>query len=468
MNGTLLDTFVLLFTSNTDQVVKGADAAGLAQKTLDKHITNTSAHAADLGNSFMNMARQAAGLLATYYSTGFLLHSFFGTAEYVDRLAKFTESIDVNQQEVEAWGYAVQTVGGSAEGFMGTLDNLSIAMTQIDVTGKSRLLPFFRQLGIQMTDTHGKVRPVLDILPELADSFAKIGKQESRSFGQKLGLDESTIMLLQRGRREVDALIARQKELGTVSVKDTEAAKAYTDAIDDQRHVWRILMADIGADVLPILNNLLEKITGFTKVIRGHLGFLYGVLAPVVGVISALSARWAYLKLIGVASIGGLAAPLWVLIGILATVGTAIALIWDDFEKWKQGAPNILGPFYLWLLKIRDILVTLHDFLDDPKTFFKEIGKTALQLGKDALPGGAFAVKAALIQASTPQAQSLVFANRQSSFPGYGTKTVTVKIDKVEVNTNATDANGIARDIGHPLSTSIQQTISNFDDGVKG
>lgn len=44
----------------------------------------------------------------------------------------------------------------------------------------------------------------MGVLPELAESFEKLSKQESAALGQKLGLDQGTIMLLRRGRREVE------------------------------------------------------------------------------------------------------------------------------------------------------------------------------------------------------------------------------------------------------------------------
>lgn len=43
-----------------------------------------------------------------------------------------------------------------------------------------------------------------------------------------------------------------------------------------------------------------------------------------------------------------------------------------------------------------------------------------------------------------------------------------IKIDKIEVNTQATDANGIANDIGGALEDELAPAYGNFDDGVAG
>jgi hypothetical protein len=45
-------------------------------------------------------------------------------------------------------------------------------------------------------------------------------------------------------------------------------------------------------------------------------------------------------------------------------------------------------------------------------------------------------------------------------------KSNSVKIDKVEVNTQATDAEGISRSINQSLSNEITNANNNFDDGV--
>lgn len=45
-------------------------------------------------------------------------------------------------------------------------------------------------------------------------------------------------------------------------------------------------------------------------------------------------------------------------------------------------------------------------------------------------------------------------------------KTTTVQIDKVEVQTQATDAAGISKGIGDTLGTQLRQAASNYDDGV--
>lgn len=51
---------------------------------------------------------------------------------------------------------------------------------------------------------------------------------------------------------------------------------------------------------------------------------------------------------------------------------------------------------------------------------------------------------------------------------GGGDKTISLRIDKVDVNTQATDAKGIAQDFNAAMQSHLRDAFSNFDDGVKG
>ena len=58
------------------------------------------------------------------------------------------------------------------------------------------------------------------------------------------------------------------------------------------------------------------------------------------------------------------------------------------------------------------------------------------------------------------------FSAGASGIAGSGEKTVSIKIDEINVHTQATDAEGISRGIGHHLNAHLRATVANFDDGV--
>lgn len=53
-----------------------------------------------------------------------------------------------------------------------------------------------------------------------------------------------------------------------------------------------------------------------------------------------------------------------------------------------------------------------------------------------------------------------------SGISGGGDRSVSIKIDEVNVHTQATDASGISQDISQQLNSHLRTTVANFDDGI--
>jgi hypothetical protein len=85
-------------------------------------------------------------------------------------------------------------------------------------------------------------------------------------------------------------------------------------------------------------------------------------------------------------------------------------------------------------------------------------------VGKDltaTLNAGANSLNAASNNPLAAQTSNSISSANSSS------KTSTVKIDKVEVHTQATDSEGISKGISDTLGNHLKQTTAHFDDGVR-
>ena len=56
----------------------------------------------------------------------------------------------------------------------------------------------------------------LKALPALSDALSKMNQAQANNYGKSLGLDQSTIYLLQQGRREVEATIRTEEVVAEV------------------------------------------------------------------------------------------------------------------------------------------------------------------------------------------------------------------------------------------------------------
>lgn len=464
----ILETFLILFESNADDVKKGADEAGRATDKLDDKIKDTQSTTDRLGKSFMGMAGQAAAAIGSIVSVGAIVASVFAAANYADYLDETSEALGVNVEQLDLWGRAAKMAGGSTEGLIGSVKSLSAGMAQMDVTGKSKLKPFFDDLGISMTDAAGKARDAFDIFPEIADAFEGMSKQEAIGFGRKLGLDDGTIMLLQKGRREIDALIKRQKELGTISAEDAKIAAEYKDSIDELSFAWRSFAGKIAGDVLPAFTWLIKKLTDIAAWMREHEGFIYGFLTSLTVLFTAIAIRAGIAAL----AVGALVSPFVIAAAAATAFGVAIGLLWDDFRKWTEN-PDLSYLDTMWKIlttpvispawnAFTNLLEDISDYIDES---VQGIGRMLEAIGNIFSFGDRSYNKARLALSAAGGAP---INSATSNSISNSAKSNNVSINEINIQTQATDAQGISAEIGRSMKGQIDQVNSNIDDGIRG
>lgn len=508
----ILETFFILFESNADEVKTGAKEAEKATEGLEKRTKAADVAAGKLGGSFVELARSAVGALAAVASVTAVSASVFAAANAADQLGKFSEALELNIEDVDAWGRAVKLNGGSAEEFQGTVARLSQGFAEFAARGSGELGPFFQSLGIQMTDAAGNARDVLQVLPELADAFQGLNRQEAFGLGKKLGLDEGTIMLLQRGRREVEDAIKRQKQLGAVTQEDAEIAAEFNDALDESSFAFRNLYLGVASNVLPPLTWMLNKLRDLGGWLSEHEDLVTGFFIAAGIAITAF-----YLPAILSAAAATLVAiaPFLAIGAAITAAAAAFALLYEDIVAFREGSDSMIGQIaekwpivgdivnawvdYLVLLKDTALAVfgLLGDLITDPANawdnfveklaasfdVFTRVGG-AVRGVFDSIASGWNTVKSLIPGfGAGPEAAALSIGKQQlamagatplASTPGSAiiaggntsSRSTNVQVGKVEVNTQATDADGIAAAVGTSLETQIAQATSTFDDGV--
>lgn len=290
---------------------------------------------------------------------------------------------------------AFQQVGGESlklQRYMGgTIEDASrlghvAAMTGIDsesmaksmgvlsknLTGNAKVA---QGLGINYRDANGQMKPMADILPQLADKFAKMeAGPEKTALALKLFGKQGMAMLpmLNKGSEGIKALTAESDALGTtLNDKDAQAVKDATLNKRKMSESIKGLQIAIGKNLLPIVQRFVTWMT--TKVvpaIKGVVGFLEqnkaivttvaAVLVPLVGglfafvkvmqIVAAVTKAWAVAQLI--LNSAFLASPLtWIVIGIVALVA-AIVIAYKRsavFRAVVQGALRAVGAAFTWL-----------------------------------------------------------------------------------------------------------------------
>lgn len=456
----ILETFVLLFESDGKDFEKDVQRVEKTADDAEKSLKKTALTTQDLGLKFVEVAKQATLAFVAFQGLSGIMQGFNAAVEYADKLGETSEALGISVEQLDLWSRATIMAGGSADDFASSIKSISTQMTQLDTMGKSKLQPFLKELGINLLDASGKSRPALEIFPELADAFQKMSKQEAIGFGQKIGLSEGVIMLLQKGRREVDALIARQKELGVLTERETEVAGKYKDSLDELSFAWRNFAVDLSSGFLPAFTWVVEKLTEFGVWAQEHSGFLKGFFAALTAGLAAV-ALWAFnatLTLTGFWAV--LLSPITLAIAGFALLAGAVGLLWDDFAKWKEN-PALSYFQDLWVVISK--IVDLFKYLSDVGSLTLA-GFASIVTGEKIDPA-VWKEANAQIEAASATRMNAISSNAISSTQN---KQTTVNVGEVKVETQATDAEGIAKTIGGTLNSELTKAQNDFDDGVKG
>ena len=509
----LLTTFGILFETDAEKAKREID-------DVDKSLSNTESTANDTADSFDELGgavdesansffglsdglvSAAAGLVVV---TG-LFAGLTSQALATDKIGKFTETLGLSIEETGAWGEAVKRMGGDASAFRGTLEGLNDQLTNISIDGGGQISETFARLGINAVGAGGKIKSAFEVLPELADSFEKLSRSESAAFGKKLGLDQGTILLLQQGRVAVEELVLKQKALGVATKEDAAAAAEFNDALADSQQSFTHLFTTAGTTILPLLTMMMKGFDAVSSWMGENKTLVTGFFIGIAGVLTAV-----YLPAMASAATATLIAlSPFILIGAaIAAVGVAFALLYEDVVAYLGGQESFIGDLakkYSWFGAAVDLVIegvkqsfeslgSVFDWLimlfDSPSEAIDQLGNKISNMVNDVLGmlpdvSGALddafsgtkaffgigdddvsanldkAIKVTGAIDSNPlngQTSASIVNSQQSS-----SRVNNVNMGATTVNTQATDADGVASAIGANLNNQVSMAIAQFDD----
>ena len=338
----ILDTFFLLFESDTKGLDEGLADARKAGKATAKELEGVDKAARKMGESIGRSIKELGGMVTGFFAAKALADSFFAAGTAADHLNESAGRLDVGIETLGMWGDAVTLVGGSLDGLIGSVENFNGMLATMEVTGKSRAAPFLKELGIDLENVANKGKTAFELLPDIAHAMEGMGKQQSAAIGRKLGLDPGTIMLLQQGGRELDEMIRRQKELGVVTKEQGEVADKFGDQMDDSRHALRSLWLEISLSVTPALTWLAKKFEQVAVFMRVNKGFIVGLMIAIGSAVAVFAIP--PLLSMAAAALAALA-PFLLIAAAVAAVGVAFALIYDDVMNFIDGNDSLIGQF---------------------------------------------------------------------------------------------------------------------------
>lgn len=380
----ILETFYILFDSDAKEVKKGAEDAQKATDNLEKKIQSTDLVTTKLGKSFKSMIGLATGALAGALSVGALVAGVAHVAANADALDKSADALRVEVDTLDAWSEAAKRSGGSSQIFMKSLLGLNEQIAELAKTGKGEIGPLLQRLDVRFRHLNGTIKTAPQLMLEVAKSFERLSKTESAELGRKMGLDEGTIALLQKGRLAIEDQIKRHKELGVVKKTDVQIAKLYNEqlnktklALGDLGQVFQHTFMTATTTALPSLTKLMKKFEEITLYLTKHSGLIKGFF---IGLALVLTTTYLPAILSAAAATFALIAPYILMVDVLAVVAAAFALAYEDVMNFLDGNDSLIGELAKrWPIVgdvVRALAATfsfLFELIKSELTFIKEL-----------------------------------------------------------------------------------------------
>lgn len=258
-------------------------------------------------NYFASLKNEVIGVvlaIAGARSMGGLIADMVSGAAATGRLAA---NLGLATEELSAWQQAVRTVGGQASDADMAIRQMVDAYQTYRLTGTTGHDADFQGLGISLSELQNPTQA----LTEMAAAGERLGRPEFTARLQRVGIPDSVITMLSRGRRGMQELITEQERLGVVTDRDAQAAQAF-------ERDWANLTTQLRNDLRPILTWLIEQ----------GLPFLHDHMGEVTTAAAGLA--------IGIAAI---TFEIWAIPAAVAAAGAALAWLGDRFhalDAWRD------------------------------------------------------------------------------------------------------------------------------------
>lgn len=517
----------MLFEADASKLDTGLkDSEKKADKLKDK-LGEVDKAGSKVGEGLFSMVKQAAGILGLGLSVGALIAGIKSTAASYDELGKLAARFRSTTEAIDEFRDAGTLLGISEETSTTALKNLDSAIQDTHL-GLGRAGKVFEELGIKVEDAGGKIKPTTAVMGELDEKFKGMERGTQIRVMERLGLDPALLKLFNADLVALQKRMAEVDRAAGFNLEDAvRRSKDYTKASKDlslEVNVLKMFLDKMSESfkIAALSTKGLELATKyvrqFTDYLMQHRHLVEGVFIAIGGAISAFLIP-AAIK--GAISVWAMIAPFALIAAGVIAAGAAFALLYDDVMNFRDGNDSLIGQIFTKYPIVESIVMGmidsvrealgllanlgrfLVDLWDDPAKALEDFNEAikfsmrsvgdfvmgiwdailakvmgAINAIKDVakraasligLGGGETAAAVAAGQTQLGIASGTLLGSQTSNSIANSrsvSKSTTVQVDKIEVQTQATDAAGISKAIGGSFEAQMRQAVSAYDDGV--
>lgn len=341
-----------------------------AQETADKLKEQS-----DRGKAFFQgMATSALEFFGVMAAFGMGASFIKETVEAQVAAGRLAKTLNVDVVELEGLQGAVKRFGGSTEGMDQSLKGLNSRLQLIAIHGpRSKMaLQIFAGMGISEVALKGK--DATQVMGLLAEKMKDMSGAKAMALGERLGLDEATVRMLQTGKENVDKLTAGVKDYAA-SKEDVEKAEKLEQSMLKIKGAIGAVGRGLMAELMPALVAMGEGLAKVAAWAKSHGPIIKAALVGVgVAALFVASSSISAGIAAGIAWVAALG-PLNLLVGAIALVAAGITWVALEFRKWASGGESVLSGFFTFFKGIWEsirgtVMTVFYTLKDIIMTFF--------------------------------------------------------------------------------------------------
>lgn len=282
MSTTVIDRLVVELGLDPKNFTKGQKEAAAAivdtQKKIAKANSDAKKQVATDASEMVNSLRRVAVEFGALFLA---VRSFKDVVGYMSALNESTRQLGIDSRNtgesaasLKDLGNAAEIAGGKAEDATATVFGLqkSIFNAQHGL-GYDDQLKEFNRIGVDTGANTGQMRPMVDILRETAKALEEIYPDKAQRYQgtQVLGLQGGMANLVGQGQAEFERLWKEQQSIPQVTPGQTKAAQRLTESYDVLKQRIEAIAREVLTAIEPALEHLFKGIGDFLQKHTGEI-----------------------------------------------------------------------------------------------------------------------------------------------------------------------------------------------------
>ena len=474
----LLDTFRILFEADTSRMNQGLNKAEQSTDDLVKSMKEADRQAGKSTESFRALTIKLLGWFAGAVTASKVVTGAIGRAEQIMAISRTADALGLATEEVDAFGRAAESMGGDAQGARDSLTDMAESMGEAMADVESGRAKTFAALGISLKDANGQAKNASQGMLDLASAVEGLPRGEAVFRIKELGItDNRTVEMILKGRRALEDLLRTQQENSKVTKEAVENAKQFQDAMNATKMVVSGAADGFYQAILPALTAFVTWVGKAASWATENKDVVIGFFIGIAGIITAM-----YLPAMISAAVATIAAtwPLILMGAAIAGLAALFALAYDDVMNFIDGNDSLIGvviPAAIAAFKaLGDFVMGIWNGITAAWDAFvakvmsgvdkvKSAGKAVAGFFGFGDDGGGVAAGDAAVSTAAGAPTNATSSAAISNSVG-GKSETNVSIGEVKVQTQATDAQGISKDIGGSLNGQLKSLQTSAATGV--